>query len=157
MLTDIPAEVGQLSALQAGTWHRNRITHLPEEIGGLTSLRDFAVYHNKLRALPKSIGQLRNCIELWAYGNEITELPNEIGDMCSLRCASVADSDSAWLLQKIFPAASSSMHQCACAHRRTLRDMAHNLGLRCQCSHSSIDAFCMQEALAGRQSAASAA
>ena len=61
-----------------------RLTELPAEIGNLTSLRSLFLGDNQLTELPPEIGNLTSLKSLSLYRNQLTELPPEIGDLAGL-------------------------------------------------------------------------
>jgi hypothetical protein len=84
-LTDLPAEIGQLTHLQELYLDHNQLTELPAAIGQLTNLQDLYLHDNLLRSLPAEIGQLTNLQVLNLNRNELTELPAEIGQLTNLQ------------------------------------------------------------------------
>ena len=83
-LSELPAEIGQLTQLQTLTLNDNRLIELPAEIGQLTNLREIHLDNNRLRELPTDIGQLTNLLWLDLSGNQLSELPAEIGQLTNL-------------------------------------------------------------------------
>ena len=59
----MPAEIGQLTALEELSLGGNRLTSVPAEIGQLTSLEELNLEEHRLRTLPAAIGELavRGC------------------------------------------------------------------------------------------------
>jgi leucine-rich repeat protein SHOC2 len=59
----VPAEIGQLTALEHLFLGDNRLTSVPAEIGQLTSLEELNLEEHRLRTLPAAIGELavRGC------------------------------------------------------------------------------------------------
>ncbi len=83
-LTQVPPEIGQLSALTQLHLHNNQLTSLPPEIGQLTALTRLSLYNNQLTSLPPQIGQLTALTVLVLYNNQLTSLPPEIGQLSAL-------------------------------------------------------------------------
>ena len=54
----MPAEIGQLTALQSLNLSQSQLRELPAEIGQLTALQSLNLSHTPLRELPAEIGQL---------------------------------------------------------------------------------------------------
>lgn len=83
--TSLPPEIGQLSALKALSLANNQLTRLPSEIGQLTSLTWLELDNNQLTRLPPEIGQLSALAGLFLRKNRLTSLPKEIGQLSALR------------------------------------------------------------------------
>ena len=83
-LTELPAEIGNLTSLRSLFLGDNQLTELPPEIGNLTSLKSLSLYRNQLTELPPEIGNLTSLTGLSLYRNQLTELPPEIGDLAGL-------------------------------------------------------------------------
>ncbi|CAC5379393.1 unnamed protein product [Mytilus coruscus] len=64
---------------------RNLISKLPENLGNLSALTGLFVNHNKLQFLPEAIGCLKNLDTLNFTGNELTSLPAAIGNLLKLQ------------------------------------------------------------------------
>jgi GTPase SAR1 family protein len=84
-LTQLPAEIGQLTNLQTLELESNRLTQLPAEIGQLINLYSLYLLDNRLTQLPAEIGQLTNLQELNLESNRLTQLPAEIGQLTNLQ------------------------------------------------------------------------
>jgi internalin A len=83
-LTQVPPEIGKLTALTQLALHNNQLTSLPPEISQLTALQVLDLRNNQLTSLPPEIGQLSALTELWLNNNQLTSLPPEIGDLKKL-------------------------------------------------------------------------
>ena len=83
-LTQLPAEIGELTILQELQLGGNRLTSLPAEIGQRTNLEKLNLWRNQLTSLPPEIGQLTNLRELYLRDNRLTTLPPEIGQLTKL-------------------------------------------------------------------------
>ena len=57
-LTELPAEIGNLTSLKSLSLYRNQLTELPPEIGDLAGLERLWVGNNRLTAIPKSMVKL---------------------------------------------------------------------------------------------------
>jgi Leucine-rich repeat (LRR) protein len=84
-LVALPAEIGQLRALQRLYIVDNQLVALPAEIGRLQALQCFYIAGNQLRALPAEIGQLRALQELNVSDNQLGAIPAEIGRLQALQ------------------------------------------------------------------------
>ena len=56
----------------------NKLTNLPAEIGNLTNLQSLGVNYNQLTSLSAEIGNLTNLQKLFLEYNQLTSLPAEI-------------------------------------------------------------------------------
>jgi len=83
-LTSLPPEIGQLSALTGLDLHANQLTSLPPEIGQLSALKELRLSHNQLTSLPPEIGQLSDLTLLHLHNNKLTCIPPEIGQLSLL-------------------------------------------------------------------------
>ena len=57
-LTSVPAEIGQLTALETLYLHENELTSAPAELGQLTSLRELNLGWNNLTSVPAAMRKL---------------------------------------------------------------------------------------------------
>ena len=71
--------------LQGMLLSNNQLTNVPAEIGQLTSLEVLYLRDNKLTSVPAEIGQLTSLVELDLDGNRLTSVPAEIGQLTSLK------------------------------------------------------------------------
>jgi internalin A len=83
-LTSLPTEIGQLSALTELHLDSNKLTSLPPEIGRLSALTHISIHRNKLAHLPKEILQLSSVTILGLSFNQLTSLPPGIGQLIAL-------------------------------------------------------------------------
>jgi internalin A len=83
-LTSLPPEIGKLAALKELDLSNNQLTRLPPEFGQLSALRMLFLSNNQLTSLPSEIGQLAALTELLLYDNQLTSLPPEIGQLTAL-------------------------------------------------------------------------
>ena len=84
-LTQVPPEIGQLTALKALHLGGNNLTSLPPEIGQLTSLTLLILFGNQLTNLPPEIGQLTSLKRFYLNFNQLMSLPPEIGELKRLQ------------------------------------------------------------------------
>jgi Leucine-rich repeat (LRR) protein len=82
---ELPAEIGNLTALTDLDIEANNIDSLPAEIGNLTNLIFLNAMGNELTALPTEIGNLTKLEKLFLSSNLLTELPPSIGNLTELR------------------------------------------------------------------------
>jgi len=83
-LSDLPAEIGQLSNLTTLHLSGNQLSHLLAEITQLSNLTTLNLSDNQLSDLPAEIGQLSNLTTLDLSGNQLSDLPTEIGQLSNL-------------------------------------------------------------------------
>ena len=83
-LTQVPPEIGELTALSVLYLFYNQLTNLPPEIGQLAKLTELRLDNNAITSLPPEIGQLSKLRELRLDINQITSLPPEIGQLSAL-------------------------------------------------------------------------
>ncbi len=84
-LKSLPPQIGQLTKLTTKLdLGSNSLSSLPPQIGQLTKLTTLDLSSNSLNSLPPEIGQLTNLIELNLYSNSLNSLPPEIGRLTEL-------------------------------------------------------------------------
>lgn len=83
-LNEIPAWIGELSALTFIAVDHNRIATLPPSIGALAAMDTLNVSHNELAALPEELSYLGCLKTLIASSNRIESLPSSIGRLGGL-------------------------------------------------------------------------
>ena len=83
-LTNLPPEIGQLTALTKLDLSSNQLSALPPAIGQLTALNQLYVQDNQLNSLPPEIDQLTALTSLDLSGNHLHTLPREIVQLTSL-------------------------------------------------------------------------
>ena len=69
---------GNLRRLRSLGLRSNRLTCLPAEVGDLTELEALYLTDNALRQLPRSVGRLRRLRKLQAASNRLEALPDEL-------------------------------------------------------------------------------
>lgn len=84
-ITEIPAEIGKLTALQELHCSDNSITVIPPEIGNLVNLQKLDLSSNKIALFPAEIGNLVNLVDLDVRHNNIEMLPPEIAQLQALQ------------------------------------------------------------------------
>ena len=84
----LPAELGQLTGLQALWLQDNQLTgKIPPEFGQLSELQGLHLEENQLNgALPEELSQLIQLAELWLHSNRLTgDVPRWLAEMSGLR------------------------------------------------------------------------
>lgn len=84
-ITEIPAEIGKLTALRVLLCSDNSISVIPPEIGSLVNLQKLDLSSNKIALLPAEIGSLVNLVDLDVRHNNIEMLPPEIAQLKALQ------------------------------------------------------------------------
>ena len=90
-LTELPAEIGQLTKLTKLYLRNNSLSNLPAEIGQLTNLTYLYLSNNSLSSLPAEIGQLTKLTKLYLSDNSLSSLPAEIGQLTNLTHLNLSD------------------------------------------------------------------
>lgn len=80
-LVRLPESVGQLAALQKAYLSENQIEELPSSVGNLTSLRTLHLRRNRLAVLPESFGMLPSLQDLVLSDNQLLALPWTFGQL----------------------------------------------------------------------------
>jgi Leucine-rich repeat (LRR) protein/GTPase SAR1 family protein len=84
ILTEIPAEVFDLTWLETLNLSYNKLTSVPESITRLTNLSTLDLSHNLLTSVPESITRLTNLSTLSLSDNQLTSLPESINRLTNL-------------------------------------------------------------------------
>ena len=80
-LTELPPEIGQLTALTGLFLHNNQLQSLPPEIAQLTALTHLFLDNNQLQSLPPEIVQLTALTTLSLGNNQLKILVDEIENL----------------------------------------------------------------------------
>jgi len=72
VLTTLPSQISQLSALQILILSNNSLSHLPDSIGNITPLKVLEIHHNQLEDLPSSFKNLTKLENLDLAHNLLT-------------------------------------------------------------------------------------
>ncbi len=80
----LPAEIGQLSNLQALWLHGNELTFLPSELRKLRQLRWLTLSHNALTSFPLELTELVDLIDLELHRNRLLSIPRQLGRLVNL-------------------------------------------------------------------------
>jgi internalin A len=83
-LSELPAEITQLSNLTTLDLRNNQLSELPAEITQLSNLTTLDLSFNQLSELPAEITQLSNLTTLDLSFNQLSELPAEITQLSNL-------------------------------------------------------------------------
>ncbi|NEQ51880.1 MAG: GTP-binding protein [Leptolyngbya sp. SIO3F4] len=100
-LTELPAEIGQLTNLLELDLRDNQLSSLPIEIGQLTNLSVLNLSANQLSNLLAEIAQLTNLLELDLRDNQLSSLPIEIGQLTNLSVLNLSANQLSNLLAEI--------------------------------------------------------
>ena len=90
-LSSVPAEIGELTSLERLDLSHNQISSVPAEIGKLTSLKELNLGNNQLSNIPAEIGELTSLKELNLYGNQLNSVPAELGNLTSLEVLNLSE------------------------------------------------------------------
>jgi Leucine-rich repeat (LRR) protein len=82
--TEVPAALGNLTALTTLYLNGNRLTSLPAELERLPALTDLWLEENQLRSLPAGLWNLTALTCLQLHENQLTSLPAELGMLTAL-------------------------------------------------------------------------
>lgn len=90
---DLPASIGDLTALETLWLESNSITSIPESIGNLIALEELWLGWNSISYIPESIGNLVNLIELHLglMDTPLGTLPESFGNLESLEWLALGD------------------------------------------------------------------
>ena len=83
-LSSIPAELGDLSALQSFVLSDNKLIFIPPEFGNLLILQYLDFSDNKLILILPELGNLLILEEFYLYNNCLTSVPEEIVALTTL-------------------------------------------------------------------------
>jgi len=89
-LTQLPAEVGNLTSLVKLDGNSNAITTLPAELTKCVKLESLELYSNKLKELPKALGELKALKLLNVFNNVLKKLPDDLGGLANLEEVNLA-------------------------------------------------------------------
>ncbi len=91
---DLPASIGDLTALETLWLESNSITSIPESIGNLSALEEFWLGWNSLTSVPESIGNLLNLRELHLglMDTPLGSLPESFGNLINLEWLALGSS-----------------------------------------------------------------
>ncbi len=83
-LTAVSRSLGQLTHLTWLTLADNQLIAVPQELGQLTNLTELDLYENQLTAIPRSLGKLTNLIQFSLSDNQLIAVPQELGQLTNL-------------------------------------------------------------------------
>jgi len=84
-LTNLPAEVAQLTHLEKMFLTSNQLNDLPQEIVQLKNLRHLSLGENEFAELPSALWQLTRLETLLLHRSQLTNLPTGIGQLVNLK------------------------------------------------------------------------
>jgi len=84
-LPELPAAIGELTALTSLDVSDNKLTTFPAEIGQLTAPKELLAYKNEIKELPKEFGDLSSLNVLNLFNNKLKKVPNELGKLTELQ------------------------------------------------------------------------
>ena len=84
-ITDLPENLGCLTALQFLHLSGNQISSMPDSLGNLFALKELYMNENQLNNLPENIANLKSLIHLEVNSNQITSLPDNLGKLSALK------------------------------------------------------------------------
>jgi hypothetical protein len=83
-LTSVPDAIGCLTNLSKLDLSRNQLTSVPDAIARLSNLSDLNLSLNQLTSVPDVIARLTNLSELYLGGNQLTSVPESITRLTNL-------------------------------------------------------------------------
>ena len=91
---DLPASIGDLTALEELWLESNSITSIPESIGNLTSLEELWLGWNSITSIPESMGNLINLrqLHLGLMDTPLGTLPESFGNLVNLEWLALGSS-----------------------------------------------------------------
>ena len=110
-LSTLPPQIGQLTALTELRLLSNQLSNLPPEIGQLTALTQMHIGRNKLSSLPPEIGQLTVLTTLDLSGNQLSSLPPEIGQLTALTQLALHDNPTLAIPDSILGPTTREVHR----------------------------------------------
>uniref|UniRef100_A0A8C5X725 Leucine rich repeat and sterile alpha motif containing 1 n=1 Tax=Malurus cyaneus samueli TaxID=2593467 RepID=A0A8C5X725_9PASS len=113
-LASLPADIGQLTALQVLNLERNLLKSLPQSIGDLAQLQVLNVKDNKLRELPGTVSGLRSLRALDVSGNALQELPRLLAHVRTLQTLTLDASSMTYPCPDICSAGTEAIQQFLC-------------------------------------------
>lgn len=119
-LKEIPREIGKLVNLKTLLLLKNKVVELPPEIGHLKSLHLIDISHNAFITLPSEIGSLYNLRSLDASYGKMKSLPMEFIDLLSLKELYLEENDFEFPPQKVIKRGLyATMHYLATEKKRS--------------------------------------
>lgn len=88
-ITELPANIGNMTNLTDLNISQNAIIELPYSIGNLKRLQMLKADHNSLLSVAAEIGNCSALQELYLTKNTISELPDSIGNLKNLQALNV--------------------------------------------------------------------
>ncbi len=76
LVGDVPAAIGDLTALTYLSVYQNTLNNIPSELSNLSALTNLAISYNSLASIPNEIRLLTNLNNLYLGGNLLTSIPD---------------------------------------------------------------------------------
>lgn len=89
-ISEIPASIGECTALTSLDMSGNKLTGLPVEIGNCAALEEILCYKNEIKELPKEIGNLAALKTLNMFNNKMRKVPTDLGKLANLDEVNIA-------------------------------------------------------------------
>jgi Leucine-rich repeat (LRR) protein len=89
-LTSVPAELGDLNALEVLRLEFNKLTSVPASLGALTALTRLDLSGKQLTSVPASLGALTALTRLDLRNNQLATVPAALGNLKALTRLDVA-------------------------------------------------------------------
>lgn len=83
-LTEVPAQISQLTKLNELSFKNNNLTEVPKEVLNITTIISLDLSSNQILSLPPEISQLINLQLLDLSNNQLTAIPRQIQSLIQL-------------------------------------------------------------------------
>lgn len=101
LLTNLPAELGSLTALKRLEVTDNQLVELPEELGRLQSLEILNVSNNRIGYLPDTVGRLTRLCSLTIARNRVRKLPETLCYLDDLQMLDASNNNLQYLTHSV--------------------------------------------------------
>lgn len=92
-LTEVPAQISQLTKLNELSFKNNDLTEVPKEVLNITTIISLDLSNNQISTLPPEISQLINLQLLDLSNNKLTTIPSPIQSLIQLRTLKLTGND----------------------------------------------------------------